>query len=139
MELRITPPHRWWMVTVKSQQSGHPVHVLLAPAASKLLAERDVLKVESEVLSVVFDLLQCSHFPGRTTWCSSSRKTGTRAAEMSSSTCKRSVRNSARVYRSTDVFRIRCASSMIKTSKPLGSAVMNWLKYLNNARTLGAR
>jgi hypothetical protein len=64
MELRITGPHRWWMITVESQQSDHPVHVFLAPAAPKLLAKRNVLKVESEVLSVVPDLLKGSHFTG---------------------------------------------------------------------------
>ena len=48
---------------------------------------------------------------GRTTWCSSSRNTGTRAAAMSSSTWGRSVRNSARGYRPTEVSRIRWASS----------------------------
>ena len=34
---------------------------------------------------------------------------------------------------------MRWASSMMSTSSPLGSAVMNWLKYLKSALTFGAR
>ena len=34
---------------------------------------------------------------------------------------------------------MRCASSRIKTSSPLRSAVINWLKYLNIFCTRGAR
>src|SRR5665647_905202 len=77
--------------------------------------------------------------PGRTTWNSSSRKTGTRAAAMSSSIWGRPLRYAALVQRFTEVSRMRCASSRISTSRPLGSAAMNELKYWNIFFTLGAR
>jgi len=40
------------------------MHVFFAAAAPELLAKRNVLKVESEVLCVALDLLEGSHFTG---------------------------------------------------------------------------
>src|SRR5690606_31502875 len=67
--------------------------------------------------------------PGRTTWWSSRRKTGTRAADISSSSWLRPVRLAAGVKRWVEVSRMRWASSQMRTSTPLGSASVKLLKY----------
>ena len=64
LELRIAGPRYWWSPLSKSKQLDDPMHVFLAAAAPKLFAECNVLKVDAEVLSMVLDLREGSHFTG---------------------------------------------------------------------------
>jgi hypothetical protein len=69
-----------WATWLQSEEPEHPLLVRTTTSATELAVETYVTETHAEPAGRSLNISDRANLTGRTTWCSSSKKTGTRAA-----------------------------------------------------------